>query len=294
MSFLFSGTSHPKLAESIAKRYNLTLGKCEIKKFSCGETYVKLNERARGEECFILQTTTSQVNDELMELFLLVDALKRHDAARVTAIIPHFSYARQDRRAAMGEPISAQLVATLLVASGITHAITFDLHSDQIEGFFTIPVDNLHCYQLFADYFANKSLPDPIIVVPDTGAAKLGSRLSRAINSPMAILHKTRPAHQEVARTHLVGDVKGKTVILFDDMIDTAGSILAAKEAVIAHGAREEVYVAATHAIFSGPAYERLESANFAEIIVTDTIPLAHKLPNINVLSVVELLEKVI
>ncbi len=291
MPLLFSGTSHPSLAKSIAKRYNLALGKCEIKKFSCGETYVKLEERARGEECFILQTITSRANDDLMETYLLADALRRHDAERITAIIPHFGYARQDRRASLGEPISAQLVAKLLVASGVTNIITFDLHSDQIEGFFTTPVDNLHCYQLFADYFQKKQLSDPVIVVPDTGAAKLADRLTRVFNCPMAILHKTRPAHNEVSHTHLVGDVKDKTVILFDDMIDTGGSICSAKDEVIALGARKDIYVAATHAVFSGSAYERLESAGFSEIVVTDTILLTKHLPNVKVLSVVELLK---
>ncbi|OGY74998.1 MAG: hypothetical protein A2249_04015 [Candidatus Jacksonbacteria bacterium RIFOXYA2_FULL_44_7] len=294
MSLLFPGTSHSSLAESIAKRYKFTLGKCEIKKFSCGETYVKILEHVRGTECFIVQTITKSANDDLMETYLLADALRRHDAERITAIIPHFGYARQDRRASLGEPISAQLVAKLLVASGVTNIITFDLHSDQIEGFFTTPVDNLHCYQLFADYFQKKQLPDPVIVVPDTGAAKLADRLTRVFASPMAILHKTRPAHHKVSHTHLVGDVKNKTVILFDDMIDTGGSICSAKNEGIALGARKDGYVAATHAVFSGQAYGRLESADFAEIVVTDTIPLAEKLPNITVLSVVELLYKIL
>ncbi|MBI4359983.1 MAG: ribose-phosphate diphosphokinase [Candidatus Jacksonbacteria bacterium] len=294
MPLLFSGTSHPSLAKSIAKRYKIALGKCEIKKFSCGETYVKLDERVRGEECFILQTTSSRVNDCFMELYLLADALCRHDASLVTAIIPHFSYARQDRRAAMGEPISAQLVSKLLVASGVTNVISFDLHSDQIEGFFSVPVDNLHCYHLFAEYFLKKRLSDPVIVVPDTGAAKLADRLTRLLKAPIAIFHKTRPRHQKAEHTHLVGDVKGKTVILFDDMIDTGGSICAAKDEVIARGALPEVYAAATHAVFSGPAYERLAAAHFKEIVVTDTIPLAERLPNLKVLSVVELLEKVL
>lgn len=294
MTFLFSGTSHPALTQSIAKRYQLTLGKCEIKKFSCGETYVKIHERVRGEECFVVQTITSRANDDLIELYLLADALKRHDAARITAIIPHFGYARQDRRAEIGEPISAQLIAALLVAAGITHVIAFDLHSDQIEGFFSVPVDNLHCYQLFADYFAKKRLSDPIIVVPDTGAAKLADRLTRVWNVPMAVLYKIRPAHHKVTHTHLVGDVKSKTVILFDDMIDTGGSICAAKDSLIAHGARKEMYAAATHAVFSGPVYERLKSAGFQEIVVTDTIPIAKKLPNITVLSVAGLLGNLI
>ena len=294
MNLLFPGTSYPKLAQAIAKKYGLTLGKCQIKNFSCQEIYIRLEEEVRNQHCFILQTTTQKVNEELMEIYLLSDALRRHDAGKISLIIPHFGYARQDRRAASGEPISAKVVADLLVYSGIDQIITFDLHSDQIEGFFSVPVNNLKCYSLFADYFKRKKLSDLVIVAPDTGAAKIARRLADLLSCPMAILHKRRPGHHQVEHTHLVGDIKNKTVILFDDMIDTAGSICAAAQEVIKHGARREVYVAATHGIFSGQALERLQAARFKEIVVTDTMPVRGRFDKLKVLSVVDLLKEVV
>jgi ribose-phosphate pyrophosphokinase len=201
---------------------------------------------------------------------------------------------RQDRGAAFGEPISARVVANMLVRAGINHIITFDLHSDQIEGFFSVPVDNLKCYSLFADYFKKKKLPNPVIVAPDAGAAKIARRLADLIECPMAILHKRRPGHHKIEHTHLVGDIKNKTVILFDDMIDTAGSICAAKDKAIKQGARKNIYAAATHGIFSGPAFDRLKSANFKEIVITDTVPTKGGPKNLRVLSVVGLLKDVL
>lgn len=293
MPLLFSGTSHKQFASGICKRYKFTLGECEIKQFSCGETYIKLGVRVRGERCYIMQTITARANDDFMEIFLLADALRRHDASEIIAIIPHFGYARQDRRAVMGEPISVKLIADLLVSSGVTSVITFDLHSDQIEGFFGIPVDNLHCYELFADYFAKKKLRGIVVVAPDAGAAKMARRLAVLLKAPIAILHKRRPAHHQVEHTHIVGDIEGKTAILFDDMIDTGGTTAASYSELIKHGARE-VYAAVTHPVFSGPAYDRLSQAGFKEIVVTDTIPLAKKMSNVKVLSAVGLLKKVL
>lgn len=288
---LFPGTSHIKLAKDISKRYNFELGKCEIKKFSCQEIYVRLLENVRGKSCYILQTITEKVSDEFMEIFLLADALRRHDARDVTLIIPHFGYSRQDRRAVMGETISARVMADLLVKAGVQRVITFDLHSDQIEGFFSVPVDNLHCYELFAEYFKKKRLSNIVVVAPDAGAAKIARRLGILLKAPIAILHKQRPGHHQVEHTHIVGDIKGKTAILFDDMIDTAGTTCASYEALVKQGALQ-VYAAVTHGILSGAAYDKLARMNFKEIVVTDTIPLKQKLPNIKVLSVVELLKK--
>jgi ribose-phosphate pyrophosphokinase len=289
MPILFPGTSHPQLACAFSQRAKLKLGQCEIKKFSCRETYVKLNEEVRGEHCFILQTITSQVNDDLMEIFLFADALRRNGASSITLIIPHFGYSRQDRVAEKGEPISSKVIADLIVASGVSRVLTFDLHSDQIEGFFAVPVEHLKCYSLFADYFQKKKLKEPVIVAPDAGAAKIARRLADLLKAPMAILHKQRAGHHQVEHTHIIGDIKNKTAILFDDMIDTAGTICAAKKVVTNCGAYPDVYTAATHAILSGPACERLEEAGFKEIVVTDTVPLAKELKNIKVLSVVKL-----
>src|SRR3989339_123215 len=291
---LFPGTSHPKLAAAVAKKCGLDLGKCEIKKFSGGEIYVRLLDEVRGECCWILQTSGANVSDDYLEIFLLADALRRHEAREINLIIPHFGYARQDRRAMMGEPISAQLMANLLVAAGGARGGTFDLHSDQIEGFFSVPVDNLHCFPMFAEYFLSKKLPDLVVVAPDTGAAKIVQRLSDQLCAPLAILHKTRPRHHEVSYTHVVGEIQGKTAILFDDMIDTGSTIGPAVEVLIKNGARE-VYVAATHGIFSGPAYERLAACAAKEIVVTDTLPVEEgRLANLKVLSIVSLLEKIL
>lgn len=294
MSILFPGTSHPGLAELISKKYKLKLGRCEIKKFSCQEIYVKLNEDVRGLKCFILQTATQKVNDELMEACLLSDALRRHKAKETILIMPHFGYARQDRLAAAGEPISAKVAADLLVCAGISHIITFDLHSDQIEGFFDVPVDNIKCYSLFADYFKKIRLQNPVVVASDAGAAKIAQRLANLLNCQIAILHKTRPEHHQVEHTHLVGDVKGKTAILFDDMIDTAGTICTAAEELLKHGTLQ-VYIAATHGVFSGPALERLASVKCKEIIITDTLPIDQsQFSNLKILSIVELLENIL
>ncbi|MEK9165900.1 MAG: ribose-phosphate pyrophosphokinase, partial [Patescibacteria group bacterium] len=294
MSILFPGTSHPGLAELISKKYKLKLGRCEIKKFACQEIYVKLNEDVRGLRCFILQTATQRVNDELMEVCLLSDALRRQKPKEIVLIMPHFGYARQDRLAEAGEPISAKVAADLLVCAGISHIITFDLHSDQIEGFFDVPVDNIKCYGLFADYFNKKELQDPVVVAPDSGAAKIAQRLANLLNCQIAILHKTRPGHHQVEHTHLIGDVKGKAAILFDDMIDTASTVCTAAEELLNQGATQ-VFIAATHGIFSGPAPERLASVKCEEIIVTDTLPInKSQFSNLKILSIAELLENIL
>ncbi len=291
---LFSGTSHPNLATTIAKRYKMTLGEVEIKKFSGGETYVRLDADVRNKPCYIVQTITQAVNDDYMEIFLLADALRRHDAAEVNLIIPYFGYSRQDRRAVMGEPISAKLIADLLGAAGIHRMVTFDLHSDQIEGFFDFPVDNLHCYPLFADYFTAKKLKNPVVVAPDAGAAKSARRLSILLQCDIAILNKSRPAHHQTEHKHVIGEVKAKSAILFDDMIDTGGTIAGAADELIKQGANG-VYIVATHGIFSGEAYERLNRTKCQEIIVTDTLPIeSSSLKNLKVLSIVPLLEKVL
>lgn len=294
MSILFSGTSHPALAQLISKKYKLKLGRCEIKKFSCQEIYVKLNEDVRGLRCFILQTATQKVNDELMEVCLLSDALRRQKPKEIVLIMPHFGYARQDRLAEAGEPISAKVAADLLVYAGISHIITFDLHSDQIEGFFDVPVDNVKCYGLFADYFKKMRLQNPVVVAPDSGAVKIAQRLANLLNCQIAILHKTRPGHHQVERTHLVGDVKGKAAILFDDIIDTAGTVCTAAEELLKQGAIQ-VYIAATHGIFSGPAPKRLASVKCEKIIITDTLPINEsQFSNLKILSIAELLANIL
>ena len=293
---LFSGSSHPELAENIAKELGTTLGDLKYSKFQCNESYVKIDETIRGMDTYIVQTASSSVNDDLMELFLIMDTLKRASAASVNIIMPHFAYARQDKKSSPREPITARLIADLLQAVKIDRLITMDLHADQIQGFFDIPVDHLTAMPLFIDYFQKKNLENLVVVAPDTGRAKFAKKLGDKLGADLAIMHKTRPDHNVAEVVHLVGDVKGKTVLLVDDMVDTAGSITSGLDKLRLFGCNEDIYLATTHAIFSGPAVERLKKANIKEIIVTDTVPVpAHKqLDNLVMLSTAPLLAEVI
>ena len=273
---IFSGSSHPELAADIAKTMNQSLGKIKRSTFSCGEMYVDLQETIRGKEVFIVQTCRDKyVNEDFMELFLMCDAARLAFASEIHVIIPHFGYARQDKVHVPREPISAKLMADLLVASGADHVVTFQLHTDQVQGFFDVPVDNLYVNKTFANYFRQKKLKDVVIVSPDAGGAKNTKRFADELGVPIALLHKTRPSHNVSAVTHVVGDVKNKTCIIFDDMIDTGGSVVNAKEALLKNGAKKDVYLCATHAIFSGEAPKRLAGAGFKEVVVTNTLPIS-------------------
>lgn len=272
---IFSGSTHPGLVASVCKELKVKQGKILIERFACNEIYVKSGESVRGENVFIIQTSTHNVNEDYMELFLMCDAMKRSFAKSVHVVLPHFGYARQDRIAEPRETISSKLMADLLVQSGADHVVTFALHSDQIQGFFDVPVDNVKTHALFVDYFKKKKLENPVIVGPDIGSAKEAKKIADALGYPLVILHKARPRHNVSEIMHIVGDAKGKTAIIFDDMIDTGGSVCNAKEALIKNGANKDVYLAATHAIFSGDATKRLQKAGFKEVVVTDSIPLA-------------------
>lgn len=293
---LFSGTSHRKLAEDIAKGLGVKLSQMEIYKFACGETYARALETVRGCNVFVVQTATHNVNEDLMELFVIIDALKRSFAKRIHVVMPHYAYARQDRVALPREPISAKLIADLLSAAGADHVIAVNLHSDQEQGFFDFPVDNLNCLKLFTDYFKKKKLKDITVVSPDAGGAKDAKKLADKLGATLAVIHKARPAPNKSHVTHVVGEVKGRTCVLYDDMIDTGGSICAAMEALLAHGAKKDIYVAATHAVFSDPAVSRLKKAKFKEVIVTDSIPLPKekRFNGLKVLSIAPLLAKTI
>jgi ribose-phosphate pyrophosphokinase len=231
-----------------------------------------------------------------MELFIIIDAMKRSSAKSVTAVIPHFGYARQDRKAASREPISARLVANLLETAGADRIVTMDLHSDQIQGFFNIPVDTLTAVPIFTSYLKEKNLKDVVVVAPDTGRAKVAKKLADRIGAHLAILHKVREEHHQAEVTHIVGEVKGKTVIITDDMIDTAGTITTGVETLLKEGCNPQIYVVATHGIFSGPAIERMTKANFAEVIVSDTLPIPKEkqFKGLKILSVAELLAQAI
>jgi ribose-phosphate pyrophosphokinase len=292
---MFSGSSHPTFAKQICDELKIPLGKMTIKQFACGETYVKFDETFRGQDVFLVQTgRTGHMNNDLVELLLMIDAAKRSFAENVHVIMPYFAYSRQDKIHAAREGISAKLWANMLTRAGADHVITMHLHSDQIQGFFDCPVDNLSPSKLLVEYFKKKELKDAVIVSPDAGGAKEAKKFADALNVPLVILHKTRAAHNESTVTHVIGDVKGKTPIIVDDMVDTAGSVCNAKQGLIDAGANEDVYLATTHAIFSGPARERLSAANFKEIIATDSLPVENPPKNFHVLSVAPLLAKVV
>jgi len=282
---IFAGTSHPELSKNIAKYLGVGLSNINISRFSGGEIYARILDNVRGMSAYVIQTCTSRVNEDLMELFIIIDALKRASAKNITAVIPHFGYARQDKKSASREPISARLIADLLTTAGIDRIITMDLHSDQIQGYFNLPVDHLTAMPILANYLKEKKIKDPVVVAPDTGRAKTAKKLSDRLNAPLAILHKTRPEHQKAEIMHVVGDVKGKSPILVDDMVDTAGTATGGIDALKKQGCNNEIYFIATHGIFSGGAVEKMNKAKFTEVTVTDTLPMSGK--NINGLKIV-------
>jgi ribose-phosphate pyrophosphokinase len=292
---IFAGSSAGDFAQNIASHLGVPLGKRTIKTFACGETYVKFDESFRGHEVFIVQTgRTGHMNQDMMELFLMIDAAKQSFAEKIHLVIPYYPYCRQDKIHEPREGISAKLFADLLVKAGADRVIGVHFHSDQIQGFFDCPVDNLHPRRMFVDYFKKKNLADAVVVSPDAGGAKAAKKFADELGIPLCIMHKTRPKHNEAAVSHVIGDVKGKTPIIIDDIVDTAGSVCNAKAALLEHGANDEAYLAATHPVFSGPAIDRLTKANFAEIVCTDTLPVAVPPKNFKVLSITPLLADVI
>ena len=270
---VFAGTSNPELAEGVVRHLGIELGNVKIRSFANGEIYVRYLESVRGADVFIIQSVCAPVNDTLMELLIMVDAAKRASARSITAVISHYGYARQDKKSAAREPITAKLVADLLTVAGVSRVITMDLHQGQIQGFFNQPVNHLTALPILADYFESLQLQDCVVVSPDVGRAKACKKLSDMLGAGLAIMHKGRPEHNVAEITHVIGDVDGKVCIVADDMIDTAGSITEGAKALMAKGARS-VYVTATHGIFSPPAYERIEAAPIEELIVTNSIPV--------------------
>ncbi|MFC1770618.1 ribose-phosphate diphosphokinase [Candidatus Margulisiibacteriota bacterium] len=293
---LFSGSSHPTLGQEISDILQIELGKIQLSTFSCGELYTRIAESIRGQEIYILQTITEKANEDFMQLFLIMDALKRSSAASINLLIPHFGYSRQDKKSASREPISARLMADLLSAVGFDRLISMDLHAGQIQGFFSQPVDHLTAMPLFEDYFKAKNLKDLVVVSPDTGSAKFAKKLGDKLKADLAIMHKTRPNHNIAEITNIVGEVKNKTVLLVDDMIDTAGSVTSGISALRKFNCNKDIYLAATHGVFSGPAIERLSSAGFKEVVVTNSIPISKEkyFPGLKVISVAPLLAETI
>lgn len=269
---IVTGTSNPKLAEDIAKNLGLSLTPALVTTFSDGEIRVEIGENVRGDDVFVVQPTCSPVNNSLMELLLLLDALKRASAGTVTAVVPYYGYARQDRKVGPRVPVSAKLIADCISAAGVERVLTVDLHSGQIQGFFDVPVDNLFAAEVLIDYMS--SLGDDIVVVsPDAGGTERARAYAKRLNVGLAIVDKRRDAPGSARAMEVIGEVKGKTAIVLDDMIDTAGTMCEAGKVLLGHGAKD-VVACATHAVLSGPAVERLERSPFSSVVVTDTIPL--------------------
>ena len=288
---LFALSSNQKLAEEISEALGVPLADCEVKRFADGEVNININETVRGHHVFVVQPTNNPVNENLMELLVMIDALKRASAQTINIIVPYYGYSRQDRKAAPRQAISAKLVANLIQVAGASRILIMDLHAAQIQGFFDIPVDHFEALPIFADYFKKKELDDVVIVSPDHGGVTRARNLARALdNKPIAIIDKRRPEPNKAEVMNIIGDVAGKTCIMIDDMIDTAGSICAGAQALINAGAKE-VYACATHPIFSGPAIERLTNSPIKEVVVTNTIALTDdkKAPKIKQLSVGQL-----
>ncbi len=295
---LFSGSVNPKMAEEIANELGVELGNIKLEKFSNGEIYARYLQSVRGADVFIIQSIAgSHVNDALMETLIMADAARRASARTITAVVSHYGYARQDRKAAAREPITAKLVANLMEHSGIDRVMTIDLHQGQIQGFFDIPVDHLTALPILVDYFKAKNLDhDKLCVVsPDVGRAKAAKKLSDMLDADLAIMHKGRPGHNKAEITALIGDVEGKICILNDDMIDTGGSVVAAVDTLKAKGATE-VYVCATHPVFSGPGLERMANLDVKEVVVCNTIPVPveYQTGKIKVVSVAPLFARAI
>jgi len=291
---LFTGSAHPALARELSKKLHVPLGSVVLKRFSSGECYVRFEESVRGKDVYILQAPGIDPDPALIELCLMCQAAKLSFAKTVHIILPSFPYARHDRVAEPREPISAKLIARLLEVSGADHIITLSLHSDQIQGFFSIPVDVLDAKAIFVDFFRKKKLKDPVVVSTDVGGAKRSKKFADAMGANLAIIHKIRGAHQTATATEVVGDVHGRTCILYDDMIDTGGSLLTAKKALLKAGANKEMYAAATHAFLSGKAAQNLRDAKFTEVIVTDSVAPQRTIRNVTVLPTAPLLAAVI
>lgn len=273
---VFSGSCNPELAEQVADCLGISLGKVRLEKFANGEIYARYLESVRGADVFLIQSVAGEhVNDALMELLIMADAAKRASARTITAVVTHYGYSRQDRKAAAREPITAKLVADLMSVSGVGRIITIDLHQGQIQGFFDIPVNHLTALNIMAEYFKAKNFdPEKLCVVsPDLGRAKAAKKLADIMGADLAIMHKGRPKHNQAVITALIGDVEGKICILNDDMIDTAGSLVAAATTLKAKGAKK-VFACATHGLFSGPAYDRIENSCIEEVVVTDAVPV--------------------
>ncbi len=293
---IFSGNAHRQLAEEIAVHLNIPLSKADLRKFSDGEIFVELKENVRGTDVFLIQPTCTPVNDHLMELVIMVDALRRASARRITAVVPYYGYARQDRKNAPRVPISAKVVAEMFMAVGVRRVLCMDLHAGQIQGFFNIPVDHLFAAPVILKYIKQNFGEDVIMVSPDAGGVERTRAFAKRLNSGLAIIDKRRDKPNECEAMHVIGDVRGKTAILTDDMVDTAGTLCSGAQTLLEHGAKE-VHACCSHPVLSGPAIERISASHLKSLVVTNSIPLrgeALQCEKIKVLSVSHLLAEAI
>jgi ribose-phosphate pyrophosphokinase len=293
---LFSGNANRPLAEEIAQHLRMRLGDADVSRFSDGEVYVQINENVRGQDVFVIQPTCPPVNDSLMELLVMMDAFKRASARRITAVLPYYGYGRQDRKVMPRVPITAKLVADLITAAGCHRLLAVDLHAGQIQGFFNIPVDHLFAAPpVIVDYLAKKDLQDLVLVSPDAGGVERARAIAKRLNAGLAIIDKRRDGPNVALFMYLIGDVKNKDVVVIDDMIDTAGTLIQAVEAVKREGARR-VLACAVHGVLSGPALKRIEESPLEEVIITNSVPLTpgKASPKVHVLSVAPLLAEAI
>jgi len=283
---IFSGNSNQELAQKIASQLGVELGDAVVSRFSDGEISVNINESVRGVDAFIIQSTCSPVNRNLMELLIMIDAFKRASAGRITAVIPYYGYARQDRKAKARDPITAKLVANLLTAAGADRVLTMDLHASQIQGYFDIPVDHLLGGRILVEHFEKMNIQDLVVVSPDHGSVARARTFAQYLDAPIAIVDKRRPKDNVSEVMNIIGDVRGKNLIILDDMIDTAGTLCNAAEALKKFGAKD-IYACCTHPVLSGPAIERIANSELTEVIVLDTIQLAEekKIDKIKVLT---------
>ncbi len=296
---IFAGNSHPALAKKIADNLGLPLGDCVVKQFSDGEISVSINETVRGCDVFVVQSTCYPVNDNFMELLIMIDAFRRASAGRITAVMPYFGYARQDRKAKPRDPISAKLCAEMLEAAGANRVLTMDLHASQIQGFFNIPLDNLVGTKILSQYFYDQigaNNPDYVVVSPDLGSVTRARKFTDKLDLPMAIVDKRRPKPNVSEVMNIIGDVKDKKVILVDDIVDTAGTLCHGAEALITRGGAKEVVACATHGVLSGPAIERLQNSVIKKLVLLDTIPVEGEkaIDKIETLSVANLFSEAI
>jgi len=292
---VFTLNSNPELAKEIAEQIGVPLGKCSVSSFSDGEIQINIEESIRGCDVYVVQSTSAPVNQHIMEMLIMIDALKRASAATINVVIPYYGYARQDRKARAREPITAKLVADIIQVAGADRVITLDLHAPQIQGFFNIPVDQLVGVPILGDYWSEKNLDDIVIVSPDHGGVSRARQLAERLKAPIAIIDKRRPRPNVAEVMNIVGKVEGKTAILIDDMIDTAGTISLAADALIKNGAKD-VYACCTHPVLSGPAMERIGASPIKELVVTNSIvlPEAKKTDKIVTLSVAPLISEAI